>query len=169
MLRKLSKKEKIVVGAAIGVIVTVATTIIAAKHITQTNVIKNSEVTETEIQKYKDMIGNSMDVKKSVLIMFETYDECKAFIDEYGANNNPQDCGMGTIPYMPDGYYNIVGKSKLEEFFDSVNDGDYTKEPIEYSGMFCYLKRIGVDSIINNDEEIKKLIIEDRTNAVGKN
>ena len=162
MNRKFGRKEKIVIGATIGLVVTVATTIIAARYIKQTNVAKNYEVTESEIQKYKDMIGSSMDVKKSVLIMFESADECKTFIENYGSDENPQDCGNGTIPYMPDGYYNIVGKPKLEEVFDSLGDGEYTKEPVEYSGMYCYLKRIGIQSVIQDDEEIKKIILEDR-------
>ena len=70
---------------------------------------------------------------------------------------------------MPDGYYNIVGKPKLEEVFDSLGDGEYTKEPVEYSGMFCYLKRIGIHSVIQDDEEIKKMIIEDRAAGTKKN
>ena len=58
--------------------------------------------------------------------------------------------------------------AKLEEAFDEMSDGEYTKEPIQYSGMYCYLKHLGVDSIIENEEELKKLIIQDKEQARKK-
>lgn len=162
MNNKMSKKEKIAIGITAGLFVIVAASALTMKL--AMNKEKNTviEVTESEIQKYKDMIGTDMDIKKSLLIMFETYDECKEFIDEHGSKDNPHEQGKGTVPYMPDGYYNIVGKSSLESYFNSVADGEYTKEPIEYSGMYCYLKRLGVKSILDSEEELKKIIIQDK-------
>ena len=162
MKYRFNKKAKIAMGITAGLIVIIATSILTIKLTMGTDKYSNIEVSESEIQQYKEMIGTSMDVKKSILILFDTYDECKNFIEEHGAKENPHEQGKGTIPYMPDGFYNIVGKSKLEEVFDMSADGDYNKEPIEYSGMYCYLKRIGVDSVIENEEELKKLIVEDR-------
>ena len=63
---------------------------------------------------------------------------------------------------MQDGYYNIVGKGSLEEIFDSLKDGEYTLEPISYSNLYCYMKRIGVDSPTLDDEKIKDLIRHDK-------
>ena len=165
MKNKISKKEKIGIGIMVGVFVALAVSILTIKLTAGTDKYANIEVSESEIQQYKEMIGTSMDVKKSILIMFDSYDECKEFIKEHGSKENPHEQGKGTIPYMPDGFYNIVGKSKLEEFFDAAIDGDYTKEPIEYSSMYCYLKRLGVNSIMDDEEELKKLIIEDKKHS----
>ncbi|MBS7297678.1 MAG: hypothetical protein KIG65_01195 [Eubacteriales bacterium] len=162
MKNKISKKEKLVIGITAGTLVALAVSILTIKLTTGTDKYTNIEVSESEIQQYKEIIGNSMDVKKSILILFDSYDECMEFIEEHGLKENPHEQGKGTIPYMPDGFYNIVGKSKLEEFFDAAIDGEYTKEPIEYSGMYCYLKRLGVNSIIEDEEELKKLIMEDK-------
>lgn len=164
MERKYNKKEKIALGVVIGLFAILVAIIVAVKVTGGTAENKPQvEVSQSEIQKYKNMIGNNMDVKKSILILFDTYDECKNFIIEYGTKDNPHEQGGGgAVAYMPDGYYNIVGKSKLEEAFDAMSDGEYTKEPILYSGMYCYLKRLGIDSIIENEEELKKLIIEDK-------
>ena len=165
MKRKYGKKEKILIGI-VAVVVVVASIIATTVNLSKGTLnILSDDVTESEIEKYKNMIGNNMDIKKAVLILFDSYDECKSFIAEHGGKDNPHEQGVGTVPYMPEGYYNIVGKSKLEEFFDAVHDGEYTKEPLEYSGMFCYMKRICVDSIIDNEEELKKLIIQDREQA----
>lgn len=168
MKRKYNKKEKIALGVVIGLFAILVALIVAVKVTGGT--VENKpqvEVSQSEIQKYKNMIGNNMDVKKSILILFDTYDECKNFIIEHGEKDNPHEQGGGgAVAYMSDGYYNIVGKSKLEEAFDSMSDGEYTKEPIQYSGMYCYLKRLGVDSIIENEEELKKLIIQDKEQAI---
>lgn len=170
MERKYNKKEKIALGVVIGLFAILVALIVAVKVTGGT--VENKpqvEVSQSEIQKYKNMIGNNMDIKKSILILFDTYDECKNFIIEHGAKENPHEqSGSGAVAYMSDGYYNIVGKSKLEEAFDKMSDGEYTKEPIQYSGMYCYLKRLGVDSIIENEEELKKLIIQDKEQAGKK-
>jgi len=163
MKRKM--KKKIVIITAVISILGVAGIITVTKFVSDANDKSQTEITESEMQKYKDMIGSSMDVKKSILILFNSYDECMNFITEHGGKDNPHEQGKGAVAYMADGYYNIVGKPKLEEFFDSASDGEYTKEPIEYSGMYCYLKRLSVDSIIENEEELKKLIIQDKEQA----
>lgn len=121
------------------------------------------EVTEEELAQYREMIGDSMDVKKAVFILFEDEAECKAFIEEHGADKEPQMAGKGTIPLMENGYYNIVGKPVVEEAFDNLKDGEYLKEPLVYSGMYCYLKRIGTESPIEDDEKLKELIIKEKT------
>lgn len=163
MKLNIERKHIIIAGTAlcmvlIGIIIAVVCT-----HQKGTDNITDIQVSEEEIQKYKEMIGNGMDIKKSVLILFDTYDECQSFIDEFGAEDNPQSQGKGTVAYMPNGYYNIVGKSILEECFDSLSDGEYTKEPIEYSGMFCYLKRIGIETPIDDEEELRNIIQNDKS------
>lgn len=124
--------------------------------------ISKIEVSEDEIQLYRERIGSDMDIKKAVFILFNTEDECRSFISEHGADDNPLDAGIGIVPLMQDGYYNIVGKGNLEEIFDSLKDGEYTLEPISYSNLYCYMKRIGVDSPTLDDEKIKDLIRHDK-------
>ena len=124
--------------------------------------ISKIEVSEDEVRLYRERIGSDMDIKKAVFILFNTEDECRSFILEHGADDNPLDAGIGIVPLMQDGYYNIVGKGSLEEIFGSLKDGEYTLEPISYSNLYCYMKRIGVDSPINIDEELKKLIQRDK-------
>ena len=124
--------------------------------------ISKIEVSEDEVRLYRERIGSDMDIKKAVFILFNTEDECRSFISEHGADNNPIDAGLGIVPLMQDGYYNIVGKGSLEEMFDSLKDGEYTLEPISYSNLYCYIKRIGVNSPLNSDEELKKLIQRDK-------
>lgn len=168
-MKKINKKEKLILGIIIGLFVALIAVIGTVKLIGEIKNESHTEVSQSEIQKYKDMIGNNMDIKKSILILFDSYDECKNFITEHGAKDNPHEQGGGgAVAYMSGGYYNIVGKSKLEEAFDSMSDGDYTKEPVLYSGMYCYLKRLGVDSIVENEEELKKLIIQDKEQSRKK-
>ena len=69
---------------------------------------------------------------------------------------------------MENGYYNIVGKHSIEEAFDSLADGEYSKEPIIYSNMYCYLKRIGIESPVNDDEALKELIQNERYQEIKK-
>ena len=118
------------------------------------------EVTEEEIEAYKTMIGSDMDIKKSVFILFETEEECRNFIETHGADEHPEQAGVGIVPLMENGYYNIVGKTVLEEVFDGLADGDYAREPVLYGNMFCYLKRIGIDS--PTIEEVKSIIQNDK-------
>lgn len=121
------------------------------------------QVTDEEMQQYRDKIGSDMDIKNAVLILFETEEECRNFINTHGADENPLAAGAGIVPLMDeDGYYNIVGKERLENVFDSLSDGEYSKEPIAYSNLFCYLKRIGIDSPTKNNDELKKIIQNDK-------
>lgn len=120
--------------------------------------IKDLDVTAEEMEEYRKRIGTDMDIKKAYLILFENEESCREFIAVRGADEDPTAAGIGIIPYMEHGYYNIVGKQSLEDAFDLLKDGEYSEEPIVYSNMYCYLKRIGVDSILENDEELKALI-----------
>ena len=116
------------------------------------------EVTAEEMALYRERIGTDMDIKKAIIIMFETEEECAAFIDEHGNDKNPLEAGIGIVPLMEDGYYNIAGKTGMEEAFDQLSDGDCSPVPVRYSNLYCYLKRLGVDSVVNNDQELKELI-----------
>ncbi len=126
------------------------------------NQLKEIEVTAEELGAYKTMIGNTMDVKKAILIFFPSQEECAAFIAQYGASANPESQGIGIIPQMEydeNGeffYYNISGKQTLETVFDSLKDGAYSVEPLAYAGMYCYLKRLSVDA--PTDDEITQMI-----------
>lgn len=126
-------------------------------------------VTADEIENYRNMIGNSMDKKKAIFILFNTKDECQEFIDAYGSDSNPHAYGIGIIPLMQnednETYYNVVGNENLEMIFDSLKDGEYTKEPFLYSGMYCYLKRRSVYSPISNDEKLIELIKLEKAHA----
>ena len=124
--------------------------------------IENADITQEEIHEYRERIGTAMDIKKTYLILFEDEKECRAFIESHGADDNPADAGIGIIPMMENGYYNIVGKQSLEDVFDLLKDGEYSKEPVIYSNMYCYLKRIGIESPINDDEALKELIRQER-------
>lgn len=120
------------------------------------NAWKTLSVTAKEVEEYKEQMGENMNIKQSILILFDTQMEAKEFIDKYGNSENPESVGLGAVPYMEDGYYNIVGKPGLEEAFDTLADGEYSKAPIEYSGMYCYLKRLGVKT--PTDDEIREAI-----------
>ena len=159
MMKKGTKTKAIIVGALI--VVATVTAIVCGttgRHNgkeSKTNV----EVTEDDIAQYREMIGDSMDIKKAIFILFEDEAECKSFISEHGSDKEPEKAGKGTIPLMENGYYNIVGKPIVEETFDKLKDGEYTKEPFEYSGMYCYLKRIGIESPLDDENKVKELII----------
>lgn len=130
--------------------------------------IKNVEITEEDMQQYRERIGTDMDIKKAYLILFEDEETCRGFIDSHGADDNPTAAGIGIIPMMENGYYNIVGKQSLEDAFDLLGDGEYSKEPIVYSDMYCYLKRIGIDSPVNDDKTLKELIRNERYQELKK-
>ena len=132
---------------------------------------ENITVTDKEISDYRDMIGNTMDTKKAVLILFNTADECQSFIDENGSKDKPETLNLGVLPLMEtdnDGqkYYNVVGNDMLETAFDSLKDGEYTKAPVEFAGVYCYLKRIGIDSPMQSSEEIKELIKSEKAHEL---
>lgn len=130
--------------------------------------IKDIEITEADMKEYRERIGRDMDIKKAYLILFEDEASCRTFIEEHGADHNPTAADIGIIPMMEDGYYNIVGKHTIEEAFDLLADGEYSKEPIVYSNMFCYLKRIGIESPVNDDEALKELILNERNQELKK-
>lgn len=130
--------------------------------------IKDIEITEADMEEYRERIGRDMDIKKSYLILFEDEESCRSFIESHGADQNPTAAGIGIIPMMENGYYNIVGKQTLEDAFDLLADGEYSKEPVAYSNMYCYLKRIGIDSPINDDEALKELIQNERYQEMKK-
>ncbi len=126
------------------------------------------QVSNEEMTAFRSRIGTDMDIKKAVLVLFETEDECIAFISEHGADKEPANAGEGIVPLMENGYCNIVGKHGIEEVFDTLSDGEYSKTPVLYSNLYCYLKRIGVDSPISNDEELKKLIQNEKFQEMRK-
>lgn len=130
--------------------------------------IKDIKVTKAEMKEYRERIGTDMDVKKAYLILFEDEENCRKFIDSHGADENPTEAGEGIIPFMENGYYNIVGKQSLEESFDLLKDGEYSKEPVIYSNMFCYLKRIGIDSPVKDDKALKELIQNEKYQELKK-
>ena len=102
------------------------------------------------------------EIKKSILVMFETEDECRDFIAEHGDEENPHEALDGVVPLMEDGYYNISGIPELELVFDMLKDGEYTTEPVEYSGIYCYIKRIGIDSPVQDKDELESIIRNDK-------
>ena len=162
-MKKTTKTKVIIIGALI--VAATVTAIIcgtSGRHNGKEAETK-IEVTEEEMSQYRKMIGDSMDIKKAVFILFENEEECKSFIAEHGGDKEPQMAGKGTIPLMENGYYNIVGKPAIEEAFDKLKDGDYSKEPVVYSGLYCYLKRIGIESPIDDDEKLREIIIKEKT------
>lgn len=134
---------------------------------------QNIEVTKDEIENYRNMLGTSMNQKKAIFILFNTPDECKNFIGQHGSDQNPASLGIGVLPLMQDdesgSYYNVVGNEALEFVFDSLKDGEYTKEPFLFSGMYCYMKRIGISSPIGNEKELIKLIKNEKAYDILKN
>ena len=76
--------------------------------------IKEIEITEADMKQYRERIGSDMDIKKAYLILFEDEASCRTFIEEHGADQNPTAAGIGIIPMMENGYYNIVGKHTIE-------------------------------------------------------
>lgn len=130
--------------------------------------IKDVEVTTEEMEEYRKRIGTDMDIKKAYLILFETEESCREFITVHGADEDPTTAGIGIIPLMKEGYYNIVGKQSIEDAFDLLKDGEHSTEPIVYSNMYCYIKRIGIDSPIDSDEELKELIRNEKYQEMRK-
>lgn len=160
---KRTTKTKIIIIGALLVAATVTAIICGTSGRHNGKEAKSKiEVTEEEMAQYRDMIGDSMDIKKAVFILFEDEEGCKTFIAEHGSDKEPHLAGKGTVPLMENGYYNIVGKPVVEEIFDTLKDGEYTKEPFVYSGMYCYLKRIGIESPLNDDEKLIELILNDK-------
>ncbi len=106
-------------------------------------------------------------LKRAILIGFDTEDECKAFITEHGADENPKDAGLGSVlreqTYNGESFFNPTG-TKLEDTYDVLGDGDYCGEPVYYNDKYCYFKRIGNLQTATEEqiEEIfgKEIIVE---------
>ena len=172
-IKSLSKKQWLIIGGALLLVVALIVTIcIVASRPDEGELklenIKDIGITAEDMREYRERIGTDMDIKKAYLILFEDEQSCRSFIEEHGEDQNPTAAGIGIIPMMENGYYNIVGKRTIEEAFDSLKDGEYSKEPIIYSNMYCYLKRIGIDSPVNDDEALKELIQNERYQELKK-
>jgi len=124
-------------------------------------------VTAEDLEEYRQNIGNSMDIKKSILLIFNTQDECQNFINEHGNDDDPLSAGVGIAPQMEDGYYNVVGNTIFETVFDGLQDGEYAKEPIEFGGAFCYFKRLDNYSVVNSDEDLTEFIRQEKNMERG--
>ena len=131
----------------------------------------DTNVTDEELAEYRKNIGNSMDVKKSVLIIFNTVEECKTFIEEYGPKEDLLSLGKGIVPQLQgengEQYYNVVGNTTFEQLFDSMKDGEYLKTPVEFGGAYCYFKRLENYSILNNDKDLKAFIASEKSIEKG--
>ena len=93
------------------------------------------------------------------------------FIDENGTDDNILSLGKGIIPQMVEGddekYYNVVGNSVFEPIFDEMKDGEYKMVPTEFGGAWCYFKRLSKYSVVNNDEDLKNFIMQEKSMQKG--
>lgn len=169
-LKNLSKKQICITAGTIFLVLIAIIIAFAVNNnaSTSSNIQIEQEVTAEEKKSYRDMIGNGMDIRKAILVMFESEAECKEFIAKHGADKHPEDCGLGKVPLMEDGYYNIGGKQELEDAFDNLSDGEYSGEPVMYSGMYCYLKRVELYSPLKNDKDLENLIRNERNLKKGR-
>jgi len=170
-IKNLSKKQICIIAGAIFLVliaIIIAFAVNGNNSSTSSNVQIEQEVTAEEKESYRNMIGNGMDIRKAILVMFESEEECKEFIAKHGADKHPEDCGLGKVPLMEEGYYNIGGKQELEDAFDNLSDGEYSGEPIMYSGMYCYLKRVELYSPLKNDKDLENLIRNERNLKKGR-
>ena len=172
-IKSLSKKQWLMIAGALLLVVALIVTICLvcnrpSKGEIKLESIKDIEITAEDMRQYRERIGRDMDIKKAYLILFEDEASCRSFIETHGADQNPTAAGIGIIPMMENGYYNIVGKHTIEEAFDALADGEYSKEPVVYSNMYCYLKRIGIESPVNDDEALKELIQNERYQEMKK-
>lgn len=163
-IKNISKKQICIIAGAIFLVLIAIIIAFAINNNapTSSNIQIEQEVTAEEKKSYRDMIGNGMDIRKAILVMFDNEEECKNFILQHGADKHPEDCGLGKVPLMEDGYFNIGGKQELEDAFDNLSDGEYSGEPIMYSGMYCYLKRVELYSPLKNDKDLEELIRSER-------
>ena len=129
------------------------------------------QVTAQDLTEYRKNIGNSMDVKKGILIIFNTKDECQRFIDEHGEDKNVLSLGKGITPQMQgengERYYNVIGNTVFEPLFDAMQDGQYQKAPVEFGGTYCYFKRLNKYSVTEKDEDLKEFIKKDKSMQKG--
>lgn len=175
-VKKLNVKGLIIIGVCITIALVIAVISLSFQK-NKTNVSEiqknaileadNIEVTSEDLQEYRKNIGDSMDIKKSILLIFNTYEECQSFINNYGDADNPLSVGVGIAPQMDDDYYNVVGNSIFETIFDGLQDGEYKKEPIEFGGAFCYFKRLENYSVTDNDEDLKEFIKQEKSMERG--
>lgn len=161
------KKPIIAILAAVIVIALIFTVMYFSKTEESNLSEKEISVTAEDLQEYRQNIGNSMDIKRSILLIFNTQEECQGFINEHGNAENPLSAGVGIAPQMEDGYYNVVGNTIFETIFDSLKDGEYAKEPIEFGRAFCYFKRLENYSIVNSDEDLKEFIRQEKSMEKG--
>lgn len=165
-IKSLGKKKLTLIAGAILICILAIVLICAMGGNKKADLIEEKlpeiEVTESELEEYRNRIGTDMDIKKAYLILFDNAEDCQTFIDNHGGDDDPTLAGEGIIPLMENGYYNIVGKEALETVFDSLADGEYATEPVLYSNMYCYLKRIGIYSPISDDEALKEIIRDEK-------
>lgn len=159
MKQKISKKGLIIAAVCV---TAVAATLISFGLKEKDNV---RYVTEEDIDEYRKSIGDDLNIKKAIVIFFDTKMEADEFIKNHGGDAEPQNAGIGAVPYMEEGFYNISGKPILEDVYDKMSDGEYTKEPVQYSGVWCYLKRLEVQK--PTDEEIKDIIKQEQAAKKG--
>lgn len=129
----------------------------------------NADITVTaqDLQQYRQNIGDSMDVKKSILIIFNTPEECQSFLEGHGGDADPLAAGKGMTPLMEDGYFNCVGNAVFEPLFDTMQDGEYRKEPVPFGGAYCYFKRLENYSVADSDEDLTEFIRKEKTMEKG--
>lgn len=129
--------------------------------------VKKIAVTADEMADYKQKIGSNMDIKKAIVIIFNTADECQTFIDQNGSKDNVLSLGKGIIPQMQEQngekYFNVVGNAVFEPIFDTLKDGEFSKGPVEFGGMYCYFKKLKTYKITENDEDLKAFIRNEKS------
>lgn len=162
MVGNLSKKQWCAIGTVSTAVVVAIAIAITCTHNAPRE--KNIKITREELDRYREMIGDGMDIKKAIFIIFNEEDECKDFIEKHGNDEHPENAGYGVAPIMEDGYYNIVGKRALEDVFDSLEDGEYAKEPVIYAEKYCYLKRLSIERPTDDDKKLMEIIEKDKNN-----
>ncbi len=161
MIEKYGKKK--VIGCAVVVGTTILGIAVALMFgVPQKLSDKGIEVTQEEMKQYRQMVGDGMDEKRAVFIIFNTQEECTAFISKHGNDQYPENAGLGVCPTLQDGYYNICGKVALENIYDTLKDGEFSREPVEFAGKYCYLKRIETYSPLEDEDKLKELIRNDK-------
>lgn len=175
MIKLNAKNSKIICIIALGITIAIIILIAALKIPYAGNKLMNSEADATvsaeELEQYRKNIGDSMDIKKSILIIFNDSNECQSFISEHGSDENVLALGYGIIPQMQGGngeqYFNCVGNAVFEPLFDAMKDGEFSEYPVEFGGAFCYFKRLQKYSVTDNDNDLKAFIQNERANQKG--
>ena len=129
--------------------------------------VKKIEVTADEMASYKQKIGSNMDIKKGIVIIFNTADECQTFIDQNGSKDKVLELGKGIIPQMQEQngekYFNVVGNAVFEPIYDVLKDGEFSKVPVEFGGMYCYFKKLTTYKITENEKDLKAFIRNEKS------